>query len=269
MLSKIFNKNKNIIIGAVHLPPLSGYPDSPGFDVAIANALHDTQALIDGGVDGIIFENNYDIPHTVHVGPEVISAMVRIGKELKHKVQVPLGVNVLWNDYRAGLNIAKDLNLQFIRVPVFVDTIKTDYGVISGDAQDTITFRKHIGAENVALFTDIHVKHSELILPEPIIAAARRAVEEHSDALIVTGKWTGDAPDTKELQDVRETVGEFPILCGSGVDEHNVKKLFAYSNGAIVSTSLKEDSASTHKINVKPYDVRISTEKTSRLVQAL
>lgn len=269
MISKIFKKNRNIIIGAVHLPSLPGFPDFPGFDVAIENALHDARALKEGGADAIIFENNYDIPHTAQVGPEITAAMTRIGTELKREIDMPMGVSVLWNDYRVGLSIAKALDLQFIRIPVFVDTVKTDYGIISGDAADAIAFRKHIGAENVALFTDIHVKHSELLTPEPITAAALRAIEAHSDALIVTGKWTGDAPDTADLQEVRDAIGEFPILCGSGVDEHNAKKLFSYANGAIVSTSIKEDSVAEHKVNVKGYDARISAEKTARLVQAV
>lgn len=268
MLSRIFKKNKNIIIGAIHLPPLPGFPDFPGFDIAIENALRDARALKEGGVDAIIFENNYDIPHTAQVGSEITAAMTRIGTELKRVIDIPIGVSVLWNDYRAGLSIAKVLDLNFIRIPVFVDTVKTDYGIISGNASDAIAFRKHIGAENVALFTDIHVKHSELLTPEPITAAALRAVRNHSDALIVTGKWTGDAPDTTELQEVRKAIGEFPILCGSGVDEHNAKKLFVYANGAIVSTSIKEDATATHKVNVKGYDARISAEKTARLVKA-
>lgn len=268
LMQRIFGKEQSIIIGAIHLPPLPGYPDFPGFSIAIDNALHDAQALVDGGADGIIFENNYDLPHTAQVGPEIVAAMVRIGLEIKHRTKILCGVNVLWNDYRAGLGIAKALDLQFIRIPVFVDTVKTDYGVITGDASDVIAFRKHIGAENVAIFTDIHVKHSELLTPEPITDAALRAISAHTDALIVTGKWTGDAPDTDELQIVRKAVGEFPVLCGSGVDELNAKKLFAYANGAIVSTSLKEDSTDIHKVNIKTYDVRLSAERTARLVQA-
>ncbi len=269
MILEIFKKNRNIIIGAVHLPPLPGFLDFPGFDIAIENALRDAQALKDGGADAIIFENNYDIPHTAQVGPEVTAAMTRVGTELKRGIDMPMGVSVLWNDYRAGLSIAKALDLQFIRIPVFVDVVKTDYGIIRGDAADAITFRKHIGAGNVAIFTDIHVKHSELLTPEPIITAALRAIEAHSDALIVTGRWTGDAPDTAELQEIRDAIGEFPILCGSGVDEYNIKGLFAYANGAIVSTSIKEDSAAEHEVNVKAYDARISAEKTVRLVQAV
>jgi membrane complex biogenesis BtpA family protein len=265
----ILNKNTNITIGALHLPPLPGYEDFPGFDIAIENAIFDAKALEQGGADAIIFENNYDIPHTMEVSEEVIEAMIKIGKQIKSHTSIPLGVSVLWNDYKAALKIAKEVGATFIRVPVFVDKVQTAYGYTEGEPEKVIDVRKELDCESVALFVDIHVKHSEVLTNEPIEVTAKRAVEAGADALIVTGKWTGDAPDTTELKSVREAVGDFPIFCGSGVDANNVKELYSYANGAIVSTSLKAESDSTHEVNLKPYDVRISEEKTLKLSQLL
>ncbi len=62
-LDKIFKKTNNIVIGAIHFPPLLGYPDFPGLDVCLKNAIDDLRAFEKGGVDGVIIENNYDIPH--------------------------------------------------------------------------------------------------------------------------------------------------------------------------------------------------------------
>lgn len=264
----IFGKKKNIVIGAIHLPPLPGYPDFPGIDVAVRNAIADLEALIAGGVDGIIFENNYDLPHTISVSPDIVAAMTTVGKELRGRTTLPLGVSVLWNDYTAALNIAKGLGLQFIRVPVFVDEVQTSYGKVSGDATAVISYRKKISAEEVLLFTDIHVKHAELLTDEPITDTAKRAIEAGSDGLIITGKWTGNAPDLNELITVRKEVGDFPILCGSGVDEINAPKLFEYANGAIVSTSLKEEG-DPHTTNVLPYESRIERSRVDSLVRSV
>lgn len=263
-----FKTSTPVIIGAVHLPPLPGYPEFPGFDTAIVNAIADAQALEAGGASAIIFENNYDIPHTSSVQPEVVAAMTRVGLELTKQCKIPVGISVLWNDYRSALGIAKALNLSFIRIPVFVDTVKISYGVMSGDPADVLKIREALGAEEVALFTDIHVKHAELLGSESIEVTAQAAIDNGSDALIVTGKWTGDAPVMEELKTLRANVGGFPILCGSGVDEHNVSNLFEYANGAIVSTSLKEGLIDTGQVNLKPYDDRISEAKTRALVEA-
>lgn len=268
-INKIFNKKNNIIIGAIHFPPLLGYPDFPGFDVAVKNSLVDLKALEEGGVDGIIVENNYDIPHKEFVDAPVADSLLRLAKCVKSATNLPMGISVLWNDYKTALIIAKKIGLKFIRVPVFVDIVETNYGKIEGDAKKITSFRKSIGADDVALFTDIHVKHSKILSKHTITESAKLAIGGGADAIIVTGKWTGDAPDLNELKEVRKAVGEFPILCGSGVDANNIKTLFQYANGTIVSTSLKEGGDNKNEVNVRPYNMRISTEKVRALLSEI
>lgn len=268
-LAKIFKKNKNIIIGAIHLPPLLGYKDFPGFDVALKNALADLKAFESGGVDGVIFENNYDIPHKIFVDAPIISSMTFLGEKLRRATRLPLGISVLWNDYRVALSIAKILNLQFIRIPVFVDRVKTDYGIAEGEPKKVIDFRKSIDGDNIALFTDIHVKHAKLLSKHNLITSAKLAIKNKSDAIIITGKWTGNAPAINEVKILREKIGAFPILIGSGTDNHNAKNLFQFANGAIVSTALKSGVKKSNEVNVKSYAQRIDEDKVKKLIDSL
>lgn len=268
-IQNIFHKRQHIVIGAIHFPPLLGFSEFPGFDVARENALKDLKAFEKGGVDAIIFENNYDIPHTEFVGPEIITSMLTLGEEIKRATSLPVGISVLWNDYKTALSISKILNLQFIRIPVFVDTVKTSYGTIEGNAKQVVRFRKQIKAEGVALFTDIHVKHAELLSKHTITESAEIAIENGSDGLIVTGKWTGDAPDIGEIKLVRDAISDFPIICGSGVDNTNIHNLFQYANGAIVSTSLKEGATKEAEVNVKGYEQRIDETKVKELRESI
>jgi membrane complex biogenesis BtpA family protein len=268
-LKRIFNKNNNVVIGAVHFPPLIGYPDFPGIKIAETNALRDLRSFEHGGADGTIFENNYDQPHVVEVGPGTSAAMAYLGSKIIDASQKPVGVSTLWNDFKTSLAIAKLLKLSFIRIPVFVDTVRASCGVIHGNPQEIIKYRRALHAENVALFTDIHVKHAELLSRYSIIQSARRAIASGSDALILTGKWTGDAPDLNELKSVRVAVGNFPILIGSGADEKNAQALFRYANGVIVSTSLKRGLKKKNEVNVKSYDQRIDESKVRRFYAGL
>ncbi len=268
-LSGIFKKGKNIVIGAVHFPPLLGYKEFPGFDVALKNAIADLRAFESGGVDGVIFENNYDIPHKTTVDAPIISSMTFLGQELRKATRLPLGISVLWNDYKTALSIAKILNLQFIRVPVFIDKVRTDYGIVNGDPKKVIDFRKSIGAEKVALFTDIHVKHATLLSRYDLITSAKMAIKNKSDALIITGKWTGNAPNILEAEMLRKKIGSFPVLIGSGIDENNIKELFKFTNGAIVSTSLKKGAEKSGEINIKSCRQRVDINKVKRLVRRL
>lgn len=266
-LEKIFGKNKNIIIGAIHFPPLFGYPEYPGFDMALEYALQDLKAFEDGGVDAIFIENNYDTPHKIFVEKETVDLMIKLGKEIKNKTNLPLGVSVLWNDYKAALLIAKEIGGQFIRVPVFVDNVKTNYGDIFAEPKEILEYRKKIEAENIKLFTDIHVKHAELLNKNTIEESAQEAIRCGSNALIITGKWTGDAPKVDELRRVRNIVGDFPILIGSGADEDNIKNLLEYANGVIISTSLKEGEIKENEINIKTWKQRIDKNKVINLIK--
>ncbi len=268
-LKTTFKKEQNIVIGAIHLPPLLGFPEFPGLSLALRNALSDLRALERGGVDGIIFENNYDNPHTANAKPGTIACMALIGQELRRATKLPLGISVLWNDYETGLVLAKLLGLQFIRVSVFVDDVKTQYGVFRANPKRVVAVRAALQAQRVALFTDIHVKHAKLLSKRTIEQSANLAIKNGSDALLVTGRWTGEAPDINQLAHLRRKISKFPILLGSGLDADNVSGLFRYVNGGIVGTSIKKGKKIGREINVKSYRQRIDVERVKHLVSAI
>ncbi|MEK7099350.1 MAG: BtpA/SgcQ family protein [Patescibacteria group bacterium] len=267
-IKKIFGSSDRIAIGAIHLPPLLGYPDFPGMKNAVRNALRDLAAFESAGFDAVIFENNYDIPHREFVTPAVVASLGLIGQKIASAARIPVGISVLWNDYPAALGIAKLLSLSFIRIPVFVDTVKTSYGIIRGNAQHVLRTRTELKANNVAILTDIHVKHAKVLSPYTLEKSATLAIKGGSDGLILTGKWTGDAPDTSELARVRKKIGMFPLLVGSGADASNIRELLAYANGAIVSTALKTGLVHAHETNLKAYTQRISADKARTFVYA-
>lgn len=259
---------KKMIIGAIHFPPMPGYPEYPGFEVAFANVLYDLKAFEDGGADAVIIENNYDVPHKERIDEEVVQTMIALGAELRNSTALPIGVSVLWNDYVSAFRIAKAIGGSFIRVPVFVDTVETSYGIMKGKPAEVLRARDELDCNDIKIYADIHVKHATLLSELTIEESALEAIRQHADALIITGKWTGDMPDIDELKSVKMTVGDFPVICGSGVDSHNVKQLFKYADGAIVSTSLKKGLAHEGEVNVKPYEARIDLEKVRGLVKA-
>jgi len=268
-LQKIF-KTKNPIIGMVHFPPLLGYKGFPGLEICLQKSLRDAKTLEKGGVDGIMFENNYDIPHREFVSQETVAIMTFLIQKITEKINLPFGVNVLWNDYKSALSIAKVCGGKFVRVPVFVDSVETNYGKIFANPKKVLAFRKKIGAENVALFTDIHVKHAKMLDQKSISESAKEAIKNGSDALIITGRWTGDAPNISDLKEVRRTVGKnFPIFVGSGATKDNIGTLLRYADGVIVGTALKTGQIEKRKVNLKPWKAQISLIKTKEFVKKI
>lgn len=269
-LEKIF-ATKRPIIGSLHFYPLLGYENFLGIDFTLEKAMVDLKAFEEGGVDAVIVENNYDLPHRVVVGHETVAIMTLLVMRLMEKTSIPMGISVLWNDYEAALSVAKVTGLKFVRVPVFVDDVRTSFGDILGQAGKVTDYRKKILADDIALFTDIQVKHATMLRPEKAIGqSANEAKQSGSDALIVTGNWTGDAPSAEDLSQVRETAGDFPIIIGSGADRDNLPLLLQFADGIIVSTSLKSGKylSPEEDRNLKSFHEVVDRQKVEQFVRA-
>lgn len=265
-LNKVFKTGKPII-GMVHFMPLLGYKDHPGLDKVLKKALKDAKALEDGGVDAIILENNYDYPHKINVSQETIVCMTYLTKKITERINLPIGLSVLWNDYKTALSIAKVCGGKFVRVPVFVDTVKTQYDIIKGESEYAINYRKKLDAEDVLLLCDIHVKHSTLLSRFTLDESAQLAIKKGADGVIVTGKWTGDKPTMEDLMRVKQAIGDFPILVGSGATSSNTGLLMRFATGVIIGTSLKTGKRQKDNVNIKGYNEKIDEKKVRTFVK--
>lgn len=264
---KLTNK-KPTLIAAIHFPPLAPYPDSPGRKVCLAKALGDIKICEQAGIDALILENNYDLPHTKYIKKETEADLRWLIRQIKKQTKLPLGLSLLWNDYPTALKLAGAYKLDFIRIPVFVDHIQTHYGFkIKGNPTQVKKLQKKYRATNVKLLCDIHVKHSKILNKDSIIESAQKAIKSGADAIILTGKWTGNSPNLDELKKVRKAVANFPIYLGSGLDSQNASKLLKIADGTIVATSLKSGKINKKEINLKPWQTPFLLTKTKKLVK--
>lgn len=257
---KLFQQGKKVVIGMVHLLPL---PGSPGFSGSrrdiLRRARRDAVLLEEHGVDGVMVENFGDVPFFPDsVPPETIAEMSVIAAELRSRLSVPLGINVLRNDALSALAIAAAVGADFIRVNIHAGAAVTDQGVIQGQAARTLRRRRELETE-VLIWADVKVKHSALIGEFPLRQLAEDiAYRGLADALIVTGSGTGELTSLEELKAVRAAVPDRPLLVGSGVKPENVLNYLPYTDGVIVGTSIKEKG-----IAVNP----VSARKLSRLIK--
>lgn len=233
---------KKPIIGMIHLLPLPGYKDHPGMGLVISHALKDLKALEKGGIDGVMVENEYDHPHQVTVGPEIISAMTKVVSEAVKKASVPVGLEVLLNDPKASLAIAKITGAKYIRTDYFVDKMaREEYGgEMFTDPRGLMEYRKRIGAENVVVLTDLQVKYATLMEKGKTISqSTSQAIEAGSGAVIITGNRSGQPPKISDLKEAKLTGENFPVIIGSGFSFKNAENLLQWADGAIVGESVK------------------------------
>lgn len=261
-------KNKPMVIGMIHLAPLLGYPDFPGFEKVEKKFLADLKALIAGGVDAIMIENNYDIPHYEVAKPSTVPQLTDICLKARKLTTKPLGLSVLWNDYETAFAIAKIADFQFVRIPVFVDKVKTDYGIFSGKAEECVQFRKDINAENILILADIQVKHATHLIKRTLAKTAEEAIKNKADAVIVTGKWTGDPPTIDDVLQTKKAAGKTPVVLGSGITPENIHDYDV--DAVIVGTYFKEQELKgKNKANVFPWQSKMLAARVKKLMEKI
>lgn len=247
------------VIGMIALPPMPGYPAFTGIDAVIDAALADLERLEAGGVDGALVENDFDQPHTMVGGAEIHAAMTRVTREVVARARIPIGVEVLLNDWRASLAIAAMTGARFIRIDFFVDRVMTKLGPFEPEPDAVLAYRKSIHAEQVQLFTDLQVKYTTMIGgPKPLAQSAREAEAAGADAVIISGTETGIGPSPDDLREAHAT--SLPVLIGSGLTPENAHTLAPLCDGAIVGTSLRSGRA---------HSDRVVQKQVTRLVQAV
>jgi membrane complex biogenesis BtpA family protein len=210
---------------------------------AAAQALTDVRALLDGGMDALLIENYGDVPFTPgRVEPATIAAMAVLAAAIRRAApDVPLGINVLKNDSRAGLAIACATGAQFIRVNVHAGAVVADQGIIQTDAHATLRDRRLLDAD-VRLFADVQGKHAAPLAPVELEQEARDLVHRGlADALVVSGRATGEATPLSDIKRVRSAVPGVPVLAGSGAIADTVAELLSVADAVIVGTALKRE----------------------------
>lgn len=258
-------------IGMIHFSPLNGSEGYEGKEVVLKRAKEDLQKLLEGGVDAIIFENNFDKPKFAELPQEAADEFEELLEELVPLTTVPWGIAPLWNDYTFGFTMCRKFGGMMVRVPVFVDSVNTVYGDFLADPKKVMEIRKELGAENVLLIADVQVKHATMLNPRPFAESVEEAMQEGADGVIVTGTWTGDPPSVEQCKEAFETVGERGlVLTGSGMTAENVNDFAPYLHGCIVGTAFKEmgGEEDKDKPNIVGPETRYSNEAIKTFVDA-
>jgi len=240
-LTRIFSRRRPVI-GMVHLPASPGQPrhqrDRP-LRLVVEAVKRDLDALQAGGIDGVMYCNEADLPYATRVGPEVPSYMAAIIAESRHELSVPFGVNVLWDPF-ASLAVAAASGAAWVR-EVLTGVFETDMGVLAPDPAAIFAYRDRLGIGQCALFANIAPEFARSVSDRDVASRARGAAYFGCDALLISGPMAGIAFDLAELRAARQAVRDVPVLANTGVTESNVAETLRWADGAIVGSSLKED----------------------------
>lgn len=238
------------IMGMIHCLPLPGTRDYEGsMQSVVDRALFDLDAMERAGVDAVIVENFCDRPASTKLEPEQLAALSAVSMMVAQKSQIPVGIDAAFCDPMASLAIAVAVGAQFIRVPVFVDTVVTSDGIVTPCARELMRYRKLLDAESIALLCDIQTKHTyQLTDSISLEESAIMAEDCGADAIIITGAHTGTSTPTDTIRLVRSAT-HLPLVAGSGVKTCNVHEQLSLVEAAIVGSSMKRHGKANEPID--------------------
>jgi uncharacterized protein len=243
VFSRLFGNRPKTVIGMIHVRALPGTPRQAGGMAPILDqALAEAEIYRACGIHALMVENMHDIPYVQHPGPEIATAMAVVAREVKKaQPQLPLGLQILAGANNEALSAALAAGADFIRAEAFVFGHVADEGYMDSCAGTLLRHRKAIGAEHIAIFTDIKKKHSAhaITADVDIVQTAHAAEYFLSDGLILTGAATGEAASTAELRAVYAAT-KLPVLVGSGITAENLKTYLPLADAFIVGSHFKQ-----------------------------
>jgi membrane complex biogenesis protein, BtpA family len=254
---KLFGTQKPII-AMCHLKPMPGdpyYESEKGMKFVVEDARKNLKALQDGGVDAVMFSNEYSLPYLTKVKTETVASMARVIGELYSEIRLPFGVNVLW-DPISSIDLAAATGAAFVR-EIFTGVYASDFGLWNTSCGEAIRHKQAIGAQEVKLLFNILPEAATYIQRNKITEIAKSTVFNcHPDALCVSGLTAGSQTDSQILKLVKNTVPDSIVFANTGVNKNNVTEQLSIADGAVVGTTFKYDGKfeeSVDEVRVKEF----------------
>lgn len=256
-LKDVFGVEKPII-AMCHFQALPGDPNYDslgGMNNVIEKAKQDLEALQEGGVDAVIFSNEFSLPYLTKVLPVTVGSMARVIGDLIPSISVPYGVNCLW-DPIASLDLAVATDAKFIR-EIISGVYASDFGLWNTDAGETARHRFHVHGDKIRMLFNI--------VPEAASYLSERSIESITkttvfnclpDGLCVSGATAGTSMDLDVLKRAKSAAGDVPVFANTGCRKETITNILEFADGAIVGTTFKRDGLfrnQTDKARVKEF----------------
>ncbi len=242
-IEETFEVKEKPIIAMCHLGALPGdphYDEKGGMAEVIRWARKDLQALQEGGVDAVMFSNEFSMPYLTKVHTVTVAAMARVIGELMGEIRIPFGVNVLW-DPSASLDLAAATGAKFVR-EIFSGVYASDFGLWNPNCGEIARHQRAVSAGEVKLLFNIVPEAAKYLADRDVVDIARSTVFNHQpDALCVSGLTAGAQTDASVLKRVKTVTGDTPVFANTGVRLENVAEQLAVADGAVVGTTFKID----------------------------
>jgi len=246
-------KTKKPIIAMCHLRALPGDPyfdKEGGMRKVIDFAYEEMMDLQKGGVDAIMFSNEFSLPYLRKVEPITTAAMARVMGDITKELKIPFGVNVLWDPY-ASLDLASVTGASFIR-EIMSGVYASDFGLWTTNSGEIARHRVRTNCENVKMFYNIVPESAKYLADRNIVEIAKTTNFNCSpDVICVSGITAGSSTDMKVLESVKEVLPETAVFANTGCKPHTIEKILSIADGAVVGTTFKKDGKFENRVDLQ------------------
>ncbi len=263
-LSKIFSQPKPII-GMVHLPASPGQPQAtakPDIKSVITSVVADIKALQDGGIDGLLFCNESDLPYTTRLDSEVGAWTTFLVGAVYDQIKIPYGVNLLW-DPIASIEAAAGCGASFVR-EVMCGSFVSEMGILAPDPAVVAQTRTRLKADHIALFTNIVPEFASAMEGRTVAQRAKAAEYFGFDAILISGPVAGVAFSEEDLRSAKEAAKNTPVFANTGVNAQTVAKTLTMADGVISGSAMKIDGKTFNPVDPKRVIELVTAANKSR-----
>ena len=241
------------IIALLHLDALPGDPGFCGsLDTVLEHAGADLKALQDGGVDGILFANEFSLPYQPVADIATISTMAYIIGALKSEIKVPFGVNVVKNPI-ATIDLGAATGAKFGR-SCFSGAYMGEYGLYTSNSGEAIRHRKALDIEDFKLLFKVNPEADTYLVQRDVKVVAKSIMFGGlADGLCVSGAAAGCEPDNGILSEVYSVAKSrnVPVFCNTGCRHDNVRDKLTRCDAVCMGTAFKKDGIFNGRVDVE------------------
>jgi membrane complex biogenesis BtpA family protein len=243
MFEPFIKHGRKTVVAMVHVPALPGSPDyvpASGMNKILDYVVTDLEALQSGGVDAVMFGNEFDRPYVLKAPPEGLSAFAKVIGQVKSMINVPFGVNYLW-DSVATVALAVATEANFAR-EIYTGVYASDMGLWIPDCAEASRLRSSLGRSDMQMLFNINAEFATSVDTRPLDVKAKSVVlSSRADVVCVSGPMTGMGANQTELKQVREALPDTPLFANTGVTIDTVADIFSVTDGCVIGSHLKHN----------------------------
>ena len=230
------------IIAMLHLDALPGDPRfrrGTSIQEIAAHAGADLEALQNGGVDGVLFSNEFSLPYQRTMDMVTPAAMAYVIGALRSELRVPFGVDAI-SDGGATLELAAAVGADFVR-GTFSGVYVGDGGLYNNDFAALMRRKAALPLDSLKMLYFINPESDRNLDLRPLQEIAASTIfKVHPDGLCISANAAGQDVDEELIAAVKSRNPEVAVLCNTGCRPDTIIRKLCVADAAVVGTYFKQ-----------------------------